>query len=115
MDHINHIRSINNIPKMSARDAFVSTNQSFGIFCGIPFQRDQLLLNLLSSYCNKIGIVLLHNNLSFENQLGKIYTLNPSLGNTNFKMILANQTMALQSITSYYDPLYGLMIMKSLM
>lgn len=108
MDHINHIRSINNIPKMSARDAFVSTNQSFGIFCGIPFQRDQLLLNLLSSYCNKIGIVLLHNNLSFENQLGKIYTLNPSLGNTNFKMILANQTMALQSITSYYDPLYGL-------
>lgn len=93
---------------MSARDAFVSTNQSFGIFCGIPFQRDQLLLNLLSSYCNKIGIVLLHNNLSFENQLGKIYTLNPSLGNTNFKMILANQTMALQSITSYYDPLYGL-------
>ena len=65
MDHINHIRSINNIPKMSARDAFVSTNQSFGIFCGIPFQRDQLLLNLLSSYCNKIGIVLLHNKVQF--------------------------------------------------
>lgn len=108
MAHINHIRSINNIPRMSAKDAFVSTDQSFGIFCGVPFQREQLLLNLLSNYCGKMGIVLLHNNLLFENQLGEIYTLNPSLGNTNFKMILANQTKSLQPITSYYDPLYGL-------
>lgn len=108
MAHINHIRTINSIPKMSAKDAFVSTKQSFGIFCGIPFQRDQLLLNLLSNYCGKIGIVLLHNNLSFENQLGEIYALNPPLSQTNFKMILANQAKSLQSMTSYYDPLYGL-------
>lgn len=108
MAHINHIRTIKNISRMSAKEAFVDTNQSFGIFCGVPFQRDQLLLNLLSDYCGKIGIVLLHNNLSFEAQLGEIYTLNPSLSNKNFRMILANQTEIMQSITSYYDPLYGL-------
>ncbi len=108
MAHINHIRSITSISRMSAKDAFVNTNQSFGIFCGVPYQRDQLLLNLLSNYCGKVGIILLHNNLSFEGQLGNIYTLNPSLNNTNFKMILANQTKTIGAITSYYDPLYGL-------
>jgi len=109
MAHINRIRWIGRIPRMSAQDTYITPNQSFGIFCGHSFQRDRLLLQLLSNYCGKTGIVFLHNNPRIEQQLGNIYSLNPSLANIpGFKMILSSRVSDSHLMQSYYDPLYGL-------
>ena len=109
MAHINHIRWIRRVPKMSAKEAYIDPHQSFGLFCGHSFQRDRLLLQLLSNYCGKTGIVFLHNNPRIERQLGNIYSLNPSLANIpGFKMILSSRTDDSHLMQSYYDPLYGL-------
>ena len=110
MAHINHIRNIDHLARLSILDVIDhSYLNSFGAFCGRQSQRNMIALHKISRIFGRIGIIILHNDPLFENQLSQIYELNPSLSTGNApSMFIANQVDSTGSIISYYDPLYGL-------
>ncbi len=110
MAHINHIRSIDHLPRLTIKDVINNNHpNSFGAFCGLQMQRNLTGLHEISRVFGKLGIIILHNDPIFESQLGHIYELNPSLDRKNgSRMYIANQVDYTGSIISYYDPLYGL-------
>lgn len=110
MAHINHIRNIDHLARLSIGDVINNSYpNSFGAFCGRQAQRNLVGLHKISRVVGKIGIIILHNDPHFENQLSQIYELNPSLGaNNSPRMFIANQVDSTGTIISYYDPLYGL-------
>lgn len=111
MAHINHIRRVDQISRLTLRDAInLSYNKSFAAFCGSRYQRNQIGIYEMSSFCGNMGIVLLHNDPQIEVDLRQIYKLNPSLTNTqnSFQMFIANQADTYGNIKSFYDPFYGL-------
>lgn len=110
MAHINHIRNIDHLPRLSIGDVINNSYpNSFGAFCGRQAQRNLIGLHKISRVFGRIGIILLHNDPLFESQLSQIYELNPSLRTGNSpRMFIANSIDSTGTITSYYDPLYGL-------
>lgn len=110
MAHINHIRNIDHLARLSIGDVINNSYpNSFGAFCGRQTQRNLVGLYKISRVFGRIGIIILHNDPLFESQLSQIYELNPSLriGNSPH-MFIANSVNPTGTITSYYDPLYGL-------
>lgn len=110
MAHINHIRNIDHLTRLSIEDVINNSYpNSFGAFCGRQAQRNLIGLHKISRVFGRIGIILLHNDPLFESQLSQIYELNPSLRTGNSPhMFIANSVDSTGTITSYYDPLYGL-------
>ena len=110
MAHINHIRNIDHLARLSIGDVINNSYpNSFCAFCGIQAQRNLVGLHKISRVVGRIGIIILHNDPRFENQLSQIYELNPSLcANNSPRMFIANQVDSTGKIISYYDPLYGL-------
>ncbi len=110
MAHINHIRTIDHLYRLSIGDVINNSYpNSFGAFCGRQSQRDLVGLHKISRMLGRIGIIILHNDPLFESQLNRVYDLNPSLDkDATPGMFIANQINSNGTITSYYDPLYGL-------
>lgn len=110
MAHINHIRNIDHLARLSIGDVINNSYpNSFGAFCGRQAQRNLIGLHKISRVFGRIGIIILHNDPLFESQLSQIYELNPSFraGNSP-RMFIANSIDSAGTIISYYDPLYGL-------
>lgn len=109
MAHINHIRNIDHLAILTIGDVINNSYpNSFGAFCGRKAQRNLIGLHKISQVFGRIGIIILHNDPLFENQLSQIYELNSSLDIDNSpRMFIANQVDS-NGIISYYDPLYGL-------
>ena len=108
MAHINHIRMVDQLRRLSIRDAIDPRYlKSFAAFCGSRYQRNQVGIHEMSAFCGNMGIVLLHNDLQIEADL---FQLQESLGNISpdFQMYLANPLDSYGGITSFYDPFYGL-------
>ena len=110
MAHINHIRNIDHLARLSIGDVINNSYpNSFGAFCGRQSQRNLVGLHKISRVFGRIGIIILHNDPLFESQLNQIYELNPSLRTgISPHMFIANSVDSTGTITSYYDPLYGL-------
>lgn len=109
MAHINHIRTLDHVSRMSLQDTIAYGNYSFAAFCGSDYQRNQVAINAISNFCGNMGVVLIHNNPLLESMLSDIYYMSPALANdSSFQMILANPVNEMGSIEAYYDPLYGL-------
>lgn len=111
MAHINHIRMLDHMKRLSIEDAIDhSFHTNFAAFCGSPYQRNRIGMYETSAFCGNIGIVLLHNDPQIDLTLQQIYELRPDLTrhSSNFRMVIANQTNYNNSIESYYDPFYGL-------
>lgn len=110
MAHINHIRNIDHLNRLTIGDVINSSYpNSFAAFCGGQAQRNLIGLHKIGRVFGRIGIIILHNDPLFESQLGLIYELNPSLGTSGSpRMFIANQVDSTGTIVSYYDPLYGL-------
>lgn len=110
MLHINHIRNIEYFSTLTAYE-IINDNitNSFGAFCGNKLQRNLIGLHKISRIFGNVGIIILHNDPVFEQQLRYIYKLNPSLNTNNSPhMFISNQIDSTGSMMSYYDPLYGL-------
>lgn len=111
MAHINHVRRIDQLSRLSLRDAIdTSYFKSFATFGGSRMQRNRVCIQELSSFCGQIGIVVLHNDPQLINDLSLLYDYQPELlrSPNNFQMLLANQADNYGRIASYYDPFYGL-------
>lgn len=106
MAHINYIRRIGHLRRLSVRSAVAaSTGGSFAAFCGTNQQRTLVGLYEIRRFCGSMGVVLLHNDLQLEEHLGQLYAIESNAG-TGFRIFLANQA-GFQGMDSFYDPLYG--------
>ncbi len=109
MAHINHIRRVDHLSCLSLQDAVnLSDRNSFAAFCGFRYQRNQVGIYKMSGFCGNIGVILLHNDPQFEDQLRQVYQLRPDLAQASFKMFIANPADSCGNIRSFYDPFYGL-------
>lgn len=109
MAHINHFRTLDQIPRRSLQEVRSDRHAvaNFAAFCGTRRQREAIGLHEMERCCGQRGVVLVHNDPQLEGQLDRIYDRNPLLRRlpAQFQMYLANANGAAQA---FYDPLYGL-------
>ena len=99
--HINYVRRVIRVSRMNLRDFLPPEgwDQSFAVFGGNAEEREIAAIRGIARACGEVGVIVLHNDTRFEDQLGTLQTVRRG----QYHVYCANRNG-----NRAYDPLYGL-------